>query len=158
VAALIQCISATVRLFSLIPDDVRQGGLGYSASFKLYRLFTNPPVVNQNLLFLHFGHVESKSKQRISRMPSRKTALALDHVHCRAICDEIGERLRYTLRQDASDIPLRLIALIDKLAEMEQMPSIEETSSFGCFVLASRTRSADVALPATNRKSAFAVS
>jgi hypothetical protein len=95
-------------------------------------------------------------------MPSRKTALALDHVHCRAICDEIGERLRYILRQDASDIPLRLIALIDKLAEMEQMPSIvpsiEETSSSGCFVLASTTRSADVALPATNRKSAFAVS
>jgi hypothetical protein len=96
-------------------------------------------------------------------MPSRNTAFALDHVHCRAICDEIGERLRYALRQDALDIPPRLIALIDKLAEMEHMPSIvpsiEAMSSSGCLVpLASRTRSANVALSATNRKSASTVS
>jgi len=57
-------------------------------------------------------------------MTIRNTAVALDHVHCRAICDEIGERLRYPLRQDPSDIPPRFLSLIDKLREMEQMPSI----------------------------------
>jgi hypothetical protein len=58
-------------------------------------------------------------------MPNRAaSAIVLDHVHCRAICDEIGERLRYALRQEASDIPPRLLALIDELAQLEQMPSI----------------------------------
>jgi hypothetical protein len=68
---------------------------------------------------------------------SRNTAFAFDHVHCRAICDEIGERLRYALEQGASDVPPRLVALIDKLAEMDPMPSIvpsiEEMSSLGCL-------------------------
>lgn len=96
-------------------------------------------------------------------MPGRKTVFALDHVHCRAICDEIAERLRYALRQDALDIPPRLVALIDKLAEIEQMPSIvpsiEEMASFGCFGLpASTKRSADLELPSTSRKLASAVS
>ena len=91
--------------------------------------------------------------------PLTPTDVVVSPFHIRAICDEIGERLRYALRQDALDIPPRLIALIDKLAEMEHMPSIvpsiEAMSSSGCLVpLASRTRSANVALSATNRKSA----
>jgi hypothetical protein len=70
-------------------------------------------------------------------MPNRDTAIALDHVHCRAICDEIGERLRFVLRQKPSDIPPGLVALIDKLAQLEQIPSIvpsiEEMSDLGCL-------------------------
>jgi hypothetical protein len=50
--------------------------------------------------------------------------LAIDPVHCRAICDEIGERLRYALKQEVSDIPPKLLMLIDKLAELECAPSI----------------------------------
>jgi hypothetical protein len=96
-------------------------------------------------------------------MSGGKTVFALDHVHCRAICDEIGERLRCALRQDTPDIPPRLVALIDKLAEMERMPSIvpsiEEMASFGCLgPPASTKRSADLVLPSTSRKSASAVS
>lgn len=64
----------------------------------------------------------------------------LDPAHCRAICDEIGERLGFILKATASDIPPRLLYLIGKLAELEKadlprlelapsiVPSIEEMS------------------------------
>lgn len=50
--------------------------------------------------------------------------------HILAICDEIGERLRYTLRVDAS-LPPRLQLLLDRLAELDcdapsLVPNIEE--------------------------------
>ena len=50
--------------------------------------------------------------------------LAIDPVHCRAICDEIGERLRYQFKRDTSDIPSHLRVLLDKLADLEFSPSI----------------------------------
>jgi hypothetical protein len=53
-------------------------------------------------------------------MPGQNAALLnLDHAHCRAICDEIGERLGLIMRPAASDIPPRLLHLIGKLAELE---------------------------------------
>ena len=58
-------------------------------------------------------------------MPNRyAAALALDHAHCRAICDEIGDRLREVLKPEAMEIPERLRALLDRLAQMDQAPSI----------------------------------
>lgn len=36
--------------------------------------------------------------------------------HARAICEEIGERLRLALRGDYADLPPRLRALVDELA------------------------------------------
>ncbi len=60
-------------------------------------------------------------------MPSQ-TALPLqiDSGHCRAICDEIGDRLRFALDKEAGEIPPRLRLLIDRLAELdgEPVPSI----------------------------------
>ena len=65
--------------------------------------------------------------------------LNLDPTHCRAICDEIGERLGFILKP-ASDIPPRLLYLIARLAELEKadlpqlasapsiVPSIEDMS------------------------------
>jgi hypothetical protein len=52
--------------------------------------------------------------------------LQIDSGHCRAICDEIGDRLRILLDKDASEIPQRLRLLIDRLAELDgaQAPSI----------------------------------
>jgi hypothetical protein len=96
-------------------------------------------------------------------MPNCNKAIVLDHVHCRAICDEIGERLSYALRPEASEIPPRLVALIDWLALLDQMPSIvpsiEEMSSLGGLGPSAFTkRSADLTLPAINRKSASAAS
>jgi hypothetical protein len=51
----------------------------------------------------------------------------LDHTHCRAICDEIGERLGFILKPTTSDIPPRLLYLIGKLAEQEMadLPQLE---------------------------------
>lgn len=50
----------------------------------------------------------------------------IDSLHCRAICDEIGERLQFMLHADATDLPASLQILIDRLAEQdrEQAPSI----------------------------------
>ena len=94
-------------------------------------------------------------------MPNRNAeALALDHAHCRAICDEIGERLREVLKPEALEIPQRLRELLDRLAQMEQapsiVPSIDEMSFPRCPASERITRSTDPALPATNRKSASA--
>jgi hypothetical protein len=53
-------------------------------------------------------------------------AAALDPIHCRAICDEIGERLCQILKVEA-EIPQRLRALLDKLDDLEPAPSIVPT-------------------------------
>jgi hypothetical protein len=73
-------------------------------------------------------------------MPKQNAALLnLDHAHCRAICDEIGERLAFVMKP-AADIPPRLLDLIGKLAALDHsavprlesapsiVPSIEEMS------------------------------
>jgi hypothetical protein len=53
-------------------------------------------------------------------MPGRDAAAVnLDQTHCRAICDEIADRLRDVFKRDMSEVPLRLLALIDKLAQLE---------------------------------------
>jgi hypothetical protein len=62
--------------------------------------------------------------------------LVLDSIHCRAICDEIGERLRSIMKPTTSDVPPRLLDLIRRLAVLEQCdllrvesaPSIVPTS------------------------------
>jgi hypothetical protein len=52
--------------------------------------------------------------------------LQIDGLHCRAICDEIGERLQIMLRPDAAELPARLQMLIDRLADQDRQlaPSI----------------------------------
>src|ERR1700712_73470 len=92
-------------------------------------------------------------------MPRRNSeTLALDHAHCRAICDEIGERLRQVLKPESLGIPQRLLMLLERLAELEQppsiVPSIEEMTFQRCPETS--TRSTGPALFATNRKSASA--
>jgi hypothetical protein len=60
-------------------------------------------------------------------MSSREALqLQIDSGHCRAICDEIGDRLRIALDQEAGAIPPRLQMLVDRLAELDpaQAPSI----------------------------------
>ncbi|WP_212467670.1 hypothetical protein [Bradyrhizobium sp. AUGA SZCCT0182] len=44
----------------------------------------------------------------------------IDSVHSRAICDEIGERLRTILRPTATGLPARLQFLIDRLAYQDR--------------------------------------
>jgi hypothetical protein len=52
--------------------------------------------------------------------------IRIDHIHSRAICDEIGERLREALRGESVELPRRLQLLVDRLAEFdgEAAPSI----------------------------------
>ncbi len=60
-------------------------------------------------------------------MSSQKALpLQIDSGHCRAICDEIGDRLRIVLDRETGDIPQPLRLLLDRLAELDgiQAPSI----------------------------------
>jgi hypothetical protein len=50
--------------------------------------------------------------------------LAIDQVHCRAICDEIGERLRCQLKREVTDVPPNLLRLLKRLDELEHMPVV----------------------------------
>jgi len=87
--------------------------------------------------------------------------MMLDHIHCRAICDEIGERLREVLRREASEMPPRLLMLLDELAQLDDhgpsiVPSIDEISFPLCpKFFDSVKRSADEAPPATSRGLVF---
>jgi len=57
---------------------------------------------------------------------SLSNQLRIDGLHCRAICDEIGERLQIMLRPDAAELPAGLQILIDRLADQDRQlaPSI----------------------------------
>jgi len=48
--------------------------------------------------------------------------------HARAICEEIGERLRYVLRDDYTNLPPRLRELVNELALQDcEAPSLVPT-------------------------------
>jgi hypothetical protein len=49
----------------------------------------------------------------------------LDSEHCRAICDEIGDRLRYSMKADASELPMQLRRLLARFEGADrQAPSV----------------------------------
>ena len=52
-------------------------------------------------------------------MPIDHENLRLDHTHCRAICDDIGERLRETMGQESANMTPYLRRLIDRLDELD---------------------------------------
>jgi hypothetical protein len=69
-------------------------------------------------------------------MPTNHPAsLLLDHTHCRAICDEVGERLREILGRESSQMPPYLSRLIDQLGKLDRVsapaivPLIEDLHS-----------------------------
>jgi hypothetical protein len=48
----------------------------------------------------------------------------IDSEHCRAICDEVGYRLRSILGQDVQKLPAYLLQLLSRLEDQEAcMPS-----------------------------------
>jgi hypothetical protein len=49
--------------------------------------------------------------------------LQIDSSHCRAICDEIGERLYAMLSRESPALPRHLQLLMDRLAEQDREPS-----------------------------------
>jgi hypothetical protein len=90
-------------------------------------------------------------------MPSPNAAdLKIDHTHCRAMCDEIGDRLRYALNRTTAAMPRHLLELIDRLAFLDYSPSIvpslDEMSSLpDPEIRRLVTPLADPLAPATNR-------
>jgi hypothetical protein len=50
---------------------------------------------------------------------SHPANVEIDHVHCRAICDEIGERLRFYLLRDLPEPTTRLQELLNRLSELD---------------------------------------
>jgi hypothetical protein len=81
--------------------------------------------------------------------------LLLDHNHCRAICDEIGERLREVLRREAPELPLYLRRLLDELAESERelapsvAPSIGDTHFRGDTLVLKHAKRLNIPRPVT---------
>jgi hypothetical protein len=130
--------------------------------------FTNSSPVRRfpsdDSLFGDACNIELSSNNSRYPMSNRNTAaLNLDRIHCRAICDEIGERLHYVLKPETSDIPPRLLALIEKLTELECapsiVPSIDEMSFRPNPKPANRAKpSVDPVLHASNRLSVSACS
>ena len=65
-------------------------------------------------------------------MHARENATTvLGSKHCRAICEEIGDRLALILRPPTSELPPRLQELLDRLALLDRdappiAPSIED--------------------------------
>ena len=45
--------------------------------------------------------------------------MQIDSEHCRAICEEIGERLRIVLDREATELPPRLQALLLRLVAQD---------------------------------------
>jgi hypothetical protein len=120
--------------------------------------FSPVPKLPEEIYSSEILAILSKLEQVRRAMPNRTSAApALDHIHCRAICDEIGERLRDVFGRVALEIPPRLLVLIDKLAQLDRapsiVPSIDEMSFPRCpGPLASVKLLADLAPPATNRE------
>jgi hypothetical protein len=57
---------------------------------------------------------------------NRDSTIQIDPTHCRAICEEIGERLRIMLDREAMALPPRLQVLMLRLAaqDLAGSPSI----------------------------------
>jgi hypothetical protein len=64
-----------------------------------------------------------------------KVNIQLDHTHCRAICDEIGDRLREIFRRETAGLPPRLQYLLERLDESDGdfapsiVPSFEDMTT-----------------------------
>jgi hypothetical protein len=58
--------------------------------------------------------------------------LQIDSLHCRAICEEVGDRLRIALGPVPRTLPVRLQMLMDQLVELDRglapsiVPSLED--------------------------------
>jgi hypothetical protein len=79
-------------------------------------------------------------------------ALALDDTHCCVICEEIGYRLRQVLKPESLEIPQRLLALLDRLSELDEAPSIVPSIDERSFrQRLDRSRNADYAVNRSDR-------
>ena len=66
--------------------------------------------------------VEPPRNHMINRSPH------LEPTHCRAICHEIGARLRLALDRDRLPLPQRLRGMLDRFEEMDARPPLQSRS------------------------------
>jgi hypothetical protein len=101
-----------------------------SAGASIFTLFS--PTRKSNWRYLPVWNLAGSYLDRswilLDLVMSKKNAadVRIDHIHSRAICDEIGERLREKLMREALELPPRLQLLVDRLAELDgrSAPSI----------------------------------
>ena len=55
-------------------------------------------------------------------MPNRNS-IEIDHKHCKAICKEVGDRLRVSLSQQSSELPSPLQTQLEQLRGLDQVES-----------------------------------
>jgi hypothetical protein len=61
-------------------------------------------------------------------MPKRNDVdIQIDHIHSRAICDEIADRLRDILQRDVAELPAYLKHLVERLAESDGQVVLSST-------------------------------
>lgn len=65
---------------------------------------------------------------------SAQRQLQIDSTHCRAICDEIGERLHALLGRELPPASPRLQSLIDRLCELDHTPGPSIVPSIGDMI------------------------
>jgi hypothetical protein len=70
------------------------------------------------------SHAESNFAEFFAMSKRSDVNIRMDELHSRAICDEIGDRLRQILPPEAGPLPPRLQYLLDRLADDELSPSI----------------------------------
>jgi hypothetical protein len=76
------------------------------------RMFSGPSAIESNLKKLELA-MSSRNASGSQIAPE----------HCRAICDEIGYRLQVILGREATELPPRLLLLLNRLAESEFEPA-----------------------------------
>jgi hypothetical protein len=108
---------------------VSGGPVGCTRRCSLYCFFTNSGILKALFTWLEPGRAFVDCSWILSDFVMSKMNAAdirIDHVHSRAICDEIGERLGQTLRRESVELPPRLQLLVARLAALdgEIAPSI----------------------------------
>jgi hypothetical protein len=103
---------------------------------RFYLIFTSPELAQPHLPVLNAAVGLLTRAENITErvMLARKAmSMRIEAVHSRAICDEIGDRLREILRREAtSELPPRLQQLMERLAEADRetapslVPSLED--------------------------------
>jgi hypothetical protein len=81
-----------------------------------------------------------------------RAPITIDHIHCSAICEEIGYRLRIVLSREHSELPIRLQSLLDRFQQLERheapsiVPSIRELMTHNGARVDSRSTPKDCGL------------
>jgi hypothetical protein len=69
--------------------------------------------------------------QMLGVLDMQNSIVRIDHIHSRAICDEVADRLRIVLTKNVPDVPGSLKSQIARLRRLDQSPSMVPASPSG---------------------------